>query len=106
MLLLWAALGAARAGGLPPDVDQALQRARVDDGALAVVVQDLANGRTVLAANTTRAVNPASLAKLLTTYAALDRLGPAWTWATPVWLQGRVVDGVLDGIMASVPVPR
>ena len=42
-------------------------------------------------------VNPASLMKLLTTYAALDLLGPAWTWNTPVWLQGRIEDGVLDG---------
>ena len=42
-------------------------------------------------------MNPASLAKLLTTMAALDQLGPAWTWATPVWLQGSLSDGVLDG---------
>ena len=42
-------------------------------------------------------MNPASLMKLLTTYAGLDLLGPAWTWATPVWLQGAVHDGVLEG---------
>ena len=35
-------------------------------------------------------VNPASLTKLLTTFAALDLLGPAWTWTTPVWLTGAV----------------
>jgi D-alanyl-D-alanine carboxypeptidase/D-alanyl-D-alanine-endopeptidase (penicillin-binding protein 4) len=33
----------------------------------------------------------------VTTYAALELLGPAWTWATPVWLQGTLRDGVLDG---------
>jgi D-alanyl-D-alanine carboxypeptidase/D-alanyl-D-alanine-endopeptidase (penicillin-binding protein 4) len=44
-------------------------------------------------------VNPASLTKLLTTYAALDRLGPAWTWATPVWLDGPVHEGVLQGAL-------
>jgi D-alanyl-D-alanine carboxypeptidase/D-alanyl-D-alanine-endopeptidase (penicillin-binding protein 4) len=26
--------------------------------------------------------------KLVTTYAGLELLGPAFTWATPVWLQG------------------
>jgi serine-type D-Ala-D-Ala carboxypeptidase/endopeptidase (penicillin-binding protein 4) len=96
-VLLLAAVSPAHADGLPPEVDQALQRARVPDDALAVVVQDLANGRTVLSVNPTRGVNPASLTKLLTTYAALDRLGPAWTWSTPVWLQGRVADGALEG---------
>lgn len=88
---------AARADGLPPDVDQALQRARVPEDAVAIVVQELGSGRTVLSANPTRPLNPASLTKLLTTNAALDRLGPAYTWSTPLWVQGRVQDGVLDG---------
>jgi len=35
--------------------------------------------------------------KLVTTDAALDLLGPAWSWTTPVWLHGTVRDGVLDG---------
>ena len=29
--------------------------------------------------------------------AALELLGPACTWSTPVWLQGTIADGVLDG---------
>jgi D-alanyl-D-alanine carboxypeptidase/D-alanyl-D-alanine-endopeptidase (penicillin-binding protein 4) len=41
--------------------------------------------------------NPASLAKLLVSAAALDHLGPAWTWTTPVWLAGPLRDGVLEG---------
>jgi D-alanyl-D-alanine carboxypeptidase/D-alanyl-D-alanine-endopeptidase (penicillin-binding protein 4) len=39
--------------------------------------------------------------KLVTTFAALDLLGPAWTWSTPVWLLGSVrnpgPEGVLEG---------
>ena len=42
-------------------------------------------------------VNPASVMKLVTTYAALDLLGPAFTWTTPVYVDGPVRDGVLDG---------
>ena len=42
-------------------------------------------------------VDVASVMKLFTTYAALDRLGPAWTWKTPVELGGPVVRGVLRG---------
>ncbi|WP_425257410.1 D-alanyl-D-alanine carboxypeptidase/D-alanyl-D-alanine endopeptidase [Rubrivivax sp. RP6-9] len=88
---------ASLAADLPPQVEQALQRARVPADALAVVVREVGTDRHVLSAGAQRAVNPASLTKLLTTLAALDRLGPAWTWTTPVWLHGRVQDGVLDG---------
>jgi D-alanyl-D-alanine carboxypeptidase/D-alanyl-D-alanine-endopeptidase (penicillin-binding protein 4) len=69
----------------------------VPASALVAVVQDLSSGRSVLSLGAQQAVNPASLAKLFTTVAALDQLGPAWAWSTPVWLQGRVRDGVLDG---------
>jgi len=70
----------------------------VDSSALlAVLLQEAGTGRTLLSHNAQAAVNPASLAKLLTTLAALDQLGPAWTWTTPVWLQGNISDGVLDG---------
>lgn len=95
-LLLAASAGAAVAR-LPPEVYAALERAKVPPEALAVVVQEVGGGRTLLAAHADTPVNPASLTKLVTTYAALDLLGPAWAWNTPVWLQGTVTDGVLDG---------
>ncbi len=41
--------------------------------------------------------NPASVMKLVTTYAALDQLGPAYTWRTPVYLDGVIEDGALRG---------
>ena len=88
---------AAAAQSLPPEATQALQRARVPAEALSVVVHDLTASRRVLQWQERNSVNPASLAKLLTTMAALDRLGPAWSWSTPVWLAGPVKDGVLEG---------
>lgn len=88
---------AGQATALPPEVQLALQRARVPASALAVVVEEAGSGRSLLAAQAQEPVNPASLAKLVTTYAALDRLGPAWSWRTPVWLDGTVHHGVLEG---------
>jgi len=86
---------------LPPEVMQALERAKVPPDALSVVVQEAGSAAPGLAWRARQPVNPASLMKLVTTYAALDLLGPAWTWSTPVWLQGDVhnpgPDGVLDG---------
>lgn len=101
--LLFASLlpgSAAQAGerrSLPPEVRSALQRAQIPPSALGVVVIDTATGERVLDEQGQQPMNPASLMKLLPTLAALDRLGPAWTWATPVWLNGPLRDGVLDG---------
>ncbi len=92
---LWLCALAARA--MPPEVEAALQRARIPPDAMAVVLQEAGTGRTLLAHQPQAPMNPASLAKLLTTLAALDQLGPAWSWSTPVWLLGSVNDGVLDG---------
>ncbi len=98
VLVLAAAAGAAAAStALPPEVRHALQRARVEAEHLSVVVQEAGSGAPVLFHEGRAWVNPASLTKLATTYAALDLLGPAWTWKTGVWLDGPVKDGVLDG---------
>jgi D-alanyl-D-alanine carboxypeptidase/D-alanyl-D-alanine-endopeptidase (penicillin-binding protein 4) len=99
-LLWWALTGLAQAqpAPLPDEVDAALRRARVPADAVSVVVQEVGNGRELLSWRADEPVNPASLFKLITTYAALDLLGPAWVWSTPVLVSGTLgPDGVLDG---------
>ena len=83
---------------LPPEVDAALARAKVPREAVALLVVD-AQGKTVprLSHRANVPMNPASLMKLVTTYAALDLLGPAYTWSTPVFIEGAVRDGTLFG---------
>ena len=82
---------------LPPAALQALQHAGIAADAMAVVVHDTGTERDVLLWQEQRALNPASLIKLLPTLAALERLGPAFTWSTPVWLGGPVKGGILEG---------
>ena len=82
---------------LPRSVDAALARSGVPRDAMVAWVQEVDATRPRLAWQAEKAVNPASLMKLVTTYAGLELLGPAFTWATPVWLQGTVADGVLSG---------
>jgi serine-type D-Ala-D-Ala carboxypeptidase/endopeptidase (penicillin-binding protein 4) len=85
---------------LPAATTAALARANVPREALVAVVQEVGAARPRLAWQADQPVNPASLMKLLTTLASLELLGPAWTWTTPVWLQGNVRDGVLEGNLA------
>ena len=88
----------ALAQALPVEVGAALARARVPAEAVSLLVVD-AQGKAParLSHRAEVALNPASVMKLVTTYAALDLLGPAYTWRTPVYVQGPVREGTLHG---------
>ncbi len=101
-----AAAPPAAAQPLPPGVDAALAQAGIPRSALVAVVREVDAAAPLVAWQSTRPVNPASLMKLLTTGAALDRLGPAWTWRTPVWLTGRIAEPGPRGVLAGDVVIR
>jgi D-alanyl-D-alanine carboxypeptidase/D-alanyl-D-alanine-endopeptidase (penicillin-binding protein 4) len=90
---------------LPPQVEALLARAKVPREALSAVVMDAApglQGKAVVAApllsyQAASYMNPASVMKLVTTYAGLELLGPAYTWNTSVYTEGTVANGVLQG---------
>ena len=97
-----AVVNLAQAQTLPPEVEAALARAKVPREALAAIVVDAAppangKGTALLSYRATASVNPASVMKLVTTYAGLELLGPAYTWPTPVFVDGTINNGVLTG---------
>ena len=67
---------------LPAAVSAALKQAGIPERSVAVVVQGVDQPRSLLRHNAEQAMNPASTMKLVTTYAALELLGPAYTWKT------------------------
>ena len=99
LALLLSFLSAAHAQGLPPTVQAALARANVPQDSVAVLLVDAqpaAKGaKPRIDHRSSVAMNPASVMKLVTTYAALDLLGPAYTWSTPVYVEGAVREGTL-----------
>lgn len=94
-----AAAQSASTTPLSPDVEAALTRARLPREALSVLVVDAEAPRKAprLAWQAQAPMNPASVMKLVTTYAALDQLGPAFTWNTPVYVEGALQGGTLQG---------
>ena len=96
--LLLSLLAPALAQILPPEVDAALVRAKIPREAVSVLLVD-AHGQVAprVSHRANVAVNPASVMKLVTTFAALDLLGPSYTWATPVFMDGVVREGTLQG---------
>ena len=97
LLLLLATALAARASEPPPVVAQALRVAGIPPSAVAIWVREVDAATPRLAVNAAVAMNPASTMKLLTTYAALDLLGPAYAWKTEAYASGVLADGVLSG---------
>src|SRR5574343_1092052 len=87
----------ARAEGLPPAVLQSLKAAQIPTGNVAIVVQPVDSGAPLVSHNAAQAMNPASVMKLVTTYAALDLLGPAYTWKTTAWTENATVNGIVPG---------
>lgn len=85
------------AQGLPEPVASALRNAQIPASSVAVMVHPV-NGKTpIVDHNAKQAMNPASVMKLVTTYAALDLLGPAHTWKTEVLSDVSPSEGRLDG---------
>jgi D-alanyl-D-alanine carboxypeptidase/D-alanyl-D-alanine-endopeptidase (penicillin-binding protein 4) len=82
---------------LPVGIRSVLKLRHLPANSLSIHVENLDNGETVLAWNDDEARNPASVMKLLTTLVALDRLGPAYTWKTEIYLLGSVVGDTLEG---------
>jgi D-alanyl-D-alanine carboxypeptidase/D-alanyl-D-alanine-endopeptidase (penicillin-binding protein 4) len=65
---------------------EALRRAvRSKKGKLGVALLDLERGQLVIDENAEAAVNPASNMKVITAWAALRRLGPAWRFRTGLY---------------------
>ncbi|MBM3115153.1 D-alanyl-D-alanine carboxypeptidase/D-alanyl-D-alanine-endopeptidase [Jeongeupia naejangsanensis] len=88
--------GAAHAA-LPAEVDAALLKAGVPASALGVAILPVDGGPAVLLENAGRPMNPASTMKLVTTWSALNLLGPAYSWKTQLLADAPVVNGVLGG---------
>ncbi|MDZ4356804.1 MAG: D-alanyl-D-alanine carboxypeptidase, partial [Variovorax sp.] len=83
---------------LPPSVQAALRRAAVPVSAVsALVVPVSGNGGERLRHRAEQPINPASVMKLVTTYAAIDLLGPDFTWRTRFYTDGAVDQGTLRG---------
>ena len=67
---------------LPPELSRALAQTKLPSSAVSVVVEELDGSRRVAGLNSATPRNPASVMKLVTTYSALEGLGPAYTWRT------------------------
>lgn len=96
LLSAWA-LAAQAQSTLPESVQRALAAAKIPAAGVSVVVQEVGVHHEIVRANAAAPMNPASVMKLVTTYAALEQLGPAYRWKTEAYAAGTIAEGVLEG---------
>lgn len=85
---------------VPVPVEAALERAGIPLSAVGLVVEPVEGGQALASHQAAASFNPASVMKLVTSYAALDLLGPGFTFHTDVYASGELAGGVLSGDLA------
>ncbi|MEI7429541.1 MAG: D-alanyl-D-alanine carboxypeptidase, partial [Betaproteobacteria bacterium] len=88
---------AAHSAELPATVSNALKEAGIPLRSAAIIVQAVDSNQPLIRHNAQQAMNPASAMKLVTTYAALELLGPAYIWKTTVLTDVAPTNGILEG---------
>ncbi|MBF7729430.1 D-alanyl-D-alanine carboxypeptidase/D-alanyl-D-alanine endopeptidase [Pseudomonas sp. N040] len=82
---------------LPASVQKALSANKIGRDSLGVMLVPMNGGATSTVINPDTPMNPASTMKLITTWAALELLGPTYQWKTEFYSDGVLRDGVLNG---------
>lgn len=82
---------------LPDEIKVMMEKSKIPADHLSVYIRDLNADAPMVLHNDQVERNPASTMKLVTTWAALKLLGPAYTWKTESWLRGEFKDGILNG---------
>ena len=89
----WAAEGT----GAPVPMTHLMASERLPPSAVSFIIVDPESGHVVRSQNPDTPRSPASTIKVVTTIAALELLGPAYTWHTHASIRGALESGVLDG---------
>ena len=98
LVLVWSAfVFPGYAADLPDIVRQALKKANIPETAVGIYVREVGSERPLISVNADTPMNPASVMKVVTTYASLEMLGPAYTWRTEIYANGPVKNGRLQG---------
>jgi D-alanyl-D-alanine carboxypeptidase/D-alanyl-D-alanine-endopeptidase (penicillin-binding protein 4) len=87
----------AATGALPREIARAFLDQGVPMTNVAIVVQETGARRALVSLQPEKPMNPASVMKLVTTFAALELLGRDHRWRTEAYLGGPLVDGRLEG---------
>ena len=102
-LFISALCNAAPVDPIARSMENALRKLEVPEDSASLIVRDLQSGQTLVSLNPDVPRNPASVMKIVTSFAALDQLGGGFRWRTEAFTDrkpddvGRVRDVYLRG---------
>lgn len=82
---------------LPTTIKQTLAERAISEDALSVYMIPINSKKPLWSYHADVSRNPASTMKLVTTYAALELLGPQYRWKTILAISGKIRHGILKG---------
>lgn len=93
-------VAANAAADLPPEIERVLTGLKIPREDVSVVVQAVDAAEPIVSHLPDVPRSPASVMKIVTTWSALEYLGPAYTWPTEVYYLGTFDGHKLDGDLA------
>ncbi len=100
LVCAWLAANVAAATELPPEIERVLTGHNIPADDVSIVVQAVDAPEPILSHLADAPRSPASVMKIVTTWSALEYLGPAYTWPTEVYFLGTFDGRKLDGDLA------
>jgi serine-type D-Ala-D-Ala carboxypeptidase/endopeptidase (penicillin-binding protein 4) len=82
---------------LPIEIEMSLKQYGIKLETVSLIVKAVDEKEPRLSINPNISRNPASLVKLITSWVALNRLGPSFKWKTEFYASGDIKDGTLYG---------
>jgi len=96
--ILWYFIAAVWVYALPTGIDQIIAKSGIPQKDISLYIKEAGNSdRTVASLNADTVRTPASVIKVLTTYAAVLKLGFDYRWPTKFYAVGKIKGGVLKG---------
>lgn len=90
------------ANKLPSDLSALLKKYQLPEETVSIDIRNISTKRPTLQFNADKLMNPASVMKVVTTMAALDLLGPTYTWETQYYYTGKIDGSTLKGDLILV----
>lgn len=90
------------ADDLPDVIQKILKKHKVPQQSFSLYIKELYSEEPWVEFNTDVPRNPASVIKIITTLAGLYLLGSSYTWKTHFYLDGKLMDGALNGDLIIV----